>query len=162
MTEENHEKTTVRLVGTGIRTRNLPNASLVRYHGASSLGQEKKLQVDIYWKELFRGATNLLGGGPDNIVRRSPLLSTRLDNNLQTVADGGFQIWGGHDVMKYCITCIYIEYKYSNYYLQSKITRRSFFFINQLIHRVMWVDSVCSFMRIHFPVDTQASAQNHS
>ena len=27
-----------RLVGTGIRTRDLPNASLVRYHGATSLG----------------------------------------------------------------------------------------------------------------------------
>ena len=30
----------VRLVGTGIRTRDLPNASLVRYHGATSLGIE--------------------------------------------------------------------------------------------------------------------------
>ena len=35
---ENHEKTSVRLDGTGIRTRDLPNASLVRYHGATSLG----------------------------------------------------------------------------------------------------------------------------
>ena len=33
-----HEKTSVGLVGTGIRTRDLPNASLVRYHGATSLG----------------------------------------------------------------------------------------------------------------------------
>ena len=32
-------KTPVRLVGTGIRTRDLPNASLVRYHGATSLGR---------------------------------------------------------------------------------------------------------------------------
>ena len=32
------EKTPVRLVGTGIRTRDLLNASLVRYHGATSLG----------------------------------------------------------------------------------------------------------------------------
>ena len=39
MTEKNHEKTPVRLVGTGIRTRDLPNASLVRYHGATSLGK---------------------------------------------------------------------------------------------------------------------------
>ena len=31
-------KKPVRLVGTGIRTRDLPNASLVRYHGATSLG----------------------------------------------------------------------------------------------------------------------------
>ena len=37
MTEENHEETPVRLVGTGIRTRNLPNASLMRYHGATSV-----------------------------------------------------------------------------------------------------------------------------
>ena len=35
--EENHEKRSVRLVGTGIWTRDLPNASLVRYHGATSL-----------------------------------------------------------------------------------------------------------------------------
>ena len=40
MTEENHEKTSVRLVGTGIRTRDLPNASLVRYHVATSLGKK--------------------------------------------------------------------------------------------------------------------------
>ena len=32
-------KNPVRLVGTGIRTRDLPNASLVRYHGATSLGK---------------------------------------------------------------------------------------------------------------------------
>ena len=38
MIEENHEKTSVRLVGTGIWTRDLPNVSLVRYHGATSLG----------------------------------------------------------------------------------------------------------------------------
>ena len=31
-------KTPVRLIGIGIRTRDLPNASLVRYHGATSLG----------------------------------------------------------------------------------------------------------------------------
>ena len=37
MSEENHEKTSVRLVGTRIWTRDLPNASLVRYHGATSL-----------------------------------------------------------------------------------------------------------------------------
>ena len=45
MTEENHEKTPVRLVGTGIRTRDLPNASLVRYHGATSLGKKKSYPV---------------------------------------------------------------------------------------------------------------------
>ena len=41
MTEENHEKTSVRFVGTGIWTRDLPNASLVRNHGATSLGDFK-------------------------------------------------------------------------------------------------------------------------
>ena len=38
MIEEKHEKIPVRLVGTAIWTRDLPNASLVRYHGATSLG----------------------------------------------------------------------------------------------------------------------------
>ena len=38
MIEENHEKISVGLVGTGIWTRDLPNVSLVRYHGATSLG----------------------------------------------------------------------------------------------------------------------------
>ena len=38
MIEENHEKPPVRLVGTGIWTRDLPDASLVRYHGDTSLG----------------------------------------------------------------------------------------------------------------------------
>ena len=38
MIEENHKKTLVRLVGTGIWTQDLPNASLVRYHRATSLG----------------------------------------------------------------------------------------------------------------------------
>ena len=37
MIEENQKKP-VRFVGTGIRTRNLPNASLVRYRGVTSLG----------------------------------------------------------------------------------------------------------------------------
>ena len=33
------KKTSVRLVDTGIWTRDFPNASLVRYHGATSLGK---------------------------------------------------------------------------------------------------------------------------
>ena len=41
MTEGNHEKIPVRLVETGIWTRDLPIASLVRYHGATSLGAEE-------------------------------------------------------------------------------------------------------------------------
>ena len=36
---EKPQKNPVRLFGTGIRTRDLPNASLVRYHGATSLGK---------------------------------------------------------------------------------------------------------------------------
>ena len=39
MIQENHEKPSARLVGSGIWTRDLPNASLVRYHGATSLGE---------------------------------------------------------------------------------------------------------------------------
>ena len=35
---ENHEKTSVGLVGTGIWSRDLPITSLVRYQGATSLG----------------------------------------------------------------------------------------------------------------------------
>ena len=34
--------------------------------------------------------------------------------------------------------------------------------INPLIHRTMWVDSVCRFMRIPFSTDTQGSAENRS
>ena len=34
-------KTSTRLAGHGIWTRDLPNASLVRYHGATSLGQDR-------------------------------------------------------------------------------------------------------------------------
>ena len=48
MTEKNHEKTPVRLVGTGIRNRDLPNASLVRYHGATSLGNFVLWSNDYY------------------------------------------------------------------------------------------------------------------
>ena len=47
MIEENHEKTSVRLVGTGIWTRDLPNASLMRYHGATSLGSQ--IVTKVYW-----------------------------------------------------------------------------------------------------------------
>ena len=56
MTEENHEKTPVRLVGTGIRTRDLPNASLVRYHGATSLGFQlgETLQLVTVCKQTIR------------------------------------------------------------------------------------------------------------
>ena len=47
MIEENHEKTPVRLVATGIWTRDLPNASLVRYHGAISLGSTILFSISI-------------------------------------------------------------------------------------------------------------------
>ena len=42
-------KTPVRLVGTGIRARDLPNASLVRYHGATSLGMENIVRGFRLW-----------------------------------------------------------------------------------------------------------------
>ena len=40
----------LRLVGTGIWTRDLPNASLVRYHGAPSLGRGifKRLETKYF------------------------------------------------------------------------------------------------------------------
>ena len=41
------KKTSVRLAGTGIWTRDLPNASLVRYHGATSLGNEYFFNHDL-------------------------------------------------------------------------------------------------------------------
>ena len=52
MIEVNHEKTSVRLVGTGIRTRDLPNASLVRYHGATSLGKTTFVMVTSKHNEM--------------------------------------------------------------------------------------------------------------
>ena len=42
--------TSTRLAGHGIWTRDLPNASLVRYHGATSLG---KLNFSHYWRLLY-------------------------------------------------------------------------------------------------------------
>ena len=51
MIEENYEKTSVRLVGTGIWTRDLPNASLVRYHGATSLGSF--IFIKFKWGDIF-------------------------------------------------------------------------------------------------------------
>ena len=58
MTEENYEKTTVRLVGTGIRTRDLPNASLVLYHGGTSLGNIATMFHTIFFYSLlFRDAS---------------------------------------------------------------------------------------------------------
>ena len=47
MIEENHEKTSVRLAGTGIWTRDLPNANLVRYQGATSLGAASYNKANI-------------------------------------------------------------------------------------------------------------------
>ena len=58
MTEENHEKTLVRLVGTGIRTRDLPNASLVRYHGATSLGECNIVSVTMLLAKWAGEAAN--------------------------------------------------------------------------------------------------------
>ena len=44
------KKTPVRLAGTGIWTRDLPNANLVRYHGATSLGAVNLVLYLIYTK----------------------------------------------------------------------------------------------------------------
>ena len=57
-----------------------------------------------------------------------------INRNNQWRTDGVIEICGGHDVRRVCITCIYIKYKYSNYYLHSKIIHRSFFFANQSIN----------------------------
>ena len=54
--QENHEKTPVRLVSTGIRTRDLPNASLVRYHGATSLS----LDFYIAYYVIFLALVHIL------------------------------------------------------------------------------------------------------
>ena len=59
MTEENHEKTPVRLAGTGIRTRDLPNASLMRYHGATSLGKETLITQQYKYTALLNRYTNI-------------------------------------------------------------------------------------------------------
>ena len=54
MIEENHEKTSLRLAGTGIWTRDLPNGSLVRYHGATSLGEAYfSIELKIYLYSLL-------------------------------------------------------------------------------------------------------------
>ena len=67
MIEENHEKTPVRLVGTGIWTRDLPNASLVRYHGATSLDNQGPLYTRNEEKSaLFRRQES----NPSHSIRR--------------------------------------------------------------------------------------------
>ena len=50
------KKNPARLVGTGIRTRDLPNASLVRYHGATSLGDLVLYQFEAYINTRVCGA----------------------------------------------------------------------------------------------------------
>ena len=52
MIEENYEKNSIMLVGTGIWTRDLPNASLVRYHGATSLGHKCYTPVNKAMSEI--------------------------------------------------------------------------------------------------------------
>ena len=47
------KKTSVRLVGTGIRTLDLPNSSLVRYHGATSLGERALFSEHIGENSIF-------------------------------------------------------------------------------------------------------------
>ena len=71
MIEENHEKTSVRLVDTGIWTRDLPNASLVRYHGATSLAKERNSVLDLkpgllLWSLSYPGQVAMHDGDDDN------------------------------------------------------------------------------------------------
>ena len=53
------KKTLVRLVATGISTRDFPNDSFVRYHGATSHGGEQFLVKWNKWKTLFDFGYNL-------------------------------------------------------------------------------------------------------
>ena len=55
MVQENHEKTSVRLAGTGIWIRDLSNASLVRYHVAISLDN-----AELFSSELQKRKTHYL------------------------------------------------------------------------------------------------------
>ena len=52
MTEEKPRKnpSEVDRIGTGIRTRDLRNASLLRYHGATLLGDGVFCKAIVYWK----------------------------------------------------------------------------------------------------------------
>ena len=61
---ENHAKTWVRLVSTGIRTRDLPNASLVRYHRATLLGHFNF----IFWSVGPQWQISRTTGSPRTIV----------------------------------------------------------------------------------------------
>ena len=64
------EKTPVRLVGTGIWTRDLPNASLVRYHGATSLGTiivDKFTYTDLEYLFLSESDGLILGDNTPGI-----------------------------------------------------------------------------------------------
>ena len=57
---------------------------------------------------------------------------------------GEATMWGG------IVLHVYIKYKYSNYYLYSKMTRRSFFFENVSINPSCHMDWLSSFLRIPF------------
>ena len=59
------------------------------------------------------------------IEKRSPRGPCR------AVVDGGFEIWGGHDVIRGCVCTAKLLVNFS---LQ----------IYQLVHHVMWVNSVVS------------------
>ena len=52
MIEENQENP-LRLVGTGIFTKDLPNTSLVRYHGVTSLGFVRFIRFQHYLFYIF-------------------------------------------------------------------------------------------------------------
>ena len=68
-----------------------------------------------------------------------PPLNKQEQLDHRAVADGGFQIWGGHDVTRDCIICIY-KTNTQIIILYSKISRY-FYFENQSIHRTLFVVS---------------------
>ena len=118
------------------------------------------------WEMAVQGALWLAKHYPSTIISiflsRFYYFSNQVANQF-TVADGGFGIWGGLDVMRGCIKCkLYIKYKYWNYYLYSKISRRSFLFANLSISSSCHVGWLCSFLRVLFSIDTQARVEIHS
>ena len=66
------------MVGTGIWTRDLPNASLVRYHGATSLGTNEIVHVTKKKNHLSEKIRN--GLSFENVIDVTPY--TKIAENL--------------------------------------------------------------------------------
>ena len=60
-------------------------------------------------------------------------------HSMPSVADGEFEIWGGQDLMRDCITCIYKNTEIIICTAKSLVDLFSLQ-IYQLIHQAMWVD----------------------